>query len=902
MAEPIGSITILHGTAQAEGPDGIRELTAGDPVYNGETVSTGVKAAVEITFTDGALLSQGPNSQVHLDDYVFDPDSDAGEITIGLLEGTFRSVTGQIVDMNPEGFKIETPMSTIGIRGTTTGHAIAKGGQEAHTVLDFVDKPVVFQSLAGGPPRIISQDGMGLTSSPSGLSPVFRAPPSQIAAFEQLSPQSLQQGVPTFNPQDAQDAAEEAEEAAQEAQKAAEEAAEQAEQEAAEAAEAEAAAEAAAADAEAAAQAAAEAQAAADAAAQAAAADAAAQAAAEAAAAEAAALAQAAAQAAEAQAVAEAAAAQAAAEAQAAEAAAQQAAAEAAAAQAAAEAAAIQAAVENAGTQPNPSMDTPSAPTNDPTDDPGDETGGGEGEDLVGGTGEDDIPEVVGDPLEGLPGPTGVVGSPAPPVANTPELPEVDDEDDLNDDVAEVVDGNVLNLSDKLHPVIVNMADATPYYIIDDDHFDLNPSVTDVVGSLTATNDITGNDEDNAFTGGAAIDVIHGGLGNDTIIGGAGADSLYGDDGDMDIVSYATDVARDGNDLGVRVDLYSGTATDGSNSVDTLNGFNGVIGSTYDDYIRGNASGQDSLYGGAGDDTIISKGGQDSLFGGDGNDQFVFTVYPTNANSEIHGGEGDDSIYVENNSDISNMADITGIENILFKKGVASKLTVEADDFTDLINSSDSTLEIGVEGTDTLSNTGLDTLSQTLEININSTAFNVDLSNDTFTNWDITKDKLIINGSSGGDSITGADHTSVTQTINGGDGNDTLIGGQNNDTLYGGNGADNLDGGAGNDTFHYFSQSEAGDIIKGFETGDVMKFEYGGFNMCGNVESSDWVFITDSWLGNSTAGMGAGKSYFVYDDSSKTLYYDEDGVGTTEGITVATFDADSEALTGVEVV
>jgi hypothetical protein len=195
MTEQIGEIAILHGSAFAEGPDGIRELSQGSPIYNNDTITTASDGALEIKFTDGALLSQGADSKVHLDDYIFDPSSDAGELTMNLIEGTFRSVTGQIVDINPEGFRIDTPNSTIGIRGTTTGHEIGPDG-EVLIVIDFDGKPVVATSLGGGQTRIISQDGGMLTASPFGLSPVGQATPSQLSQFEELSSESLQEGAP----------------------------------------------------------------------------------------------------------------------------------------------------------------------------------------------------------------------------------------------------------------------------------------------------------------------------------------------------------------------------------------------------------------------------------------------------------------------------------------------------------------------------------------------------------------------------------------------------------------------------------------------------------------------------------------------------------------------------------
>jgi len=195
----IGTVTIAHGNAVAEGADGVRVLAAESPVYADEIIKTvGDGSAVEIKFLDGAMLSQGPNSTVVLDDYVYDADQSTGEMAVKLLQGTLRSVTGEIVDNNPEGFRIETPLATIGIRGTTTGHVVGANGVEQHVVVDFVDRAVVI-GHAGEPPRVITQDGLGVMATPSGLGPVMPAPPSVLANLNQLSSASLLQGAPTFH-------------------------------------------------------------------------------------------------------------------------------------------------------------------------------------------------------------------------------------------------------------------------------------------------------------------------------------------------------------------------------------------------------------------------------------------------------------------------------------------------------------------------------------------------------------------------------------------------------------------------------------------------------------------------------------------------------------------------------
>jgi Ca2+-binding RTX toxin-like protein len=73
-----------------------------------------------------------------------------------------------------------------------------------------------------------------------------------------------------------------------------------------------------------------------------------------------------------------------------------------------------------------------------------------------------------------------------------------------------------------------------------------------VLGSNTASNNLTGDSQDNSFTGGAAADTLSGGPGNDTLFGLTGNDILYGGSGDDTLIgSLGNDALHggDGNDV-----------------------------------------------------------------------------------------------------------------------------------------------------------------------------------------------------------------------------------------------------------------------------------------------------------------------------------------------------------------
>ncbi|MCF8109535.1 MAG: VCBS domain-containing protein, partial [Desulfohalobiaceae bacterium] len=116
----IGEVVAVRGTAEAVSEDGVRTLESGDAVYQGETLITSDASTLEVRFLDDTRLSQGANSRVDLDSYVYDPETPSNSsLLLELGTGVFRTMTGEIAEQNPDNFKLKSPQALIGIRGTT---------------------------------------------------------------------------------------------------------------------------------------------------------------------------------------------------------------------------------------------------------------------------------------------------------------------------------------------------------------------------------------------------------------------------------------------------------------------------------------------------------------------------------------------------------------------------------------------------------------------------------------------------------------------------------------------------------------------------------------------------------------------------------------------------------------
>lgn len=95
------------------------QLRIGDPLYQKDVVETGPDGSVGITFNDATVFSTGPNSQLALDQFQFDPGTAHGAMLAELRKGTLSVVSGEIPHVSPGALKIKTPKAVLGVRGTT---------------------------------------------------------------------------------------------------------------------------------------------------------------------------------------------------------------------------------------------------------------------------------------------------------------------------------------------------------------------------------------------------------------------------------------------------------------------------------------------------------------------------------------------------------------------------------------------------------------------------------------------------------------------------------------------------------------------------------------------------------------------------------------------------------------
>lgn len=119
LAERAGRVLATTGGVEAVAADGTaRSLQRRADVYSGETLRTAGKARAQVRFTDGALLSLRPDSELKIDEYHFENRDAVDHKYLRLVRGGFRTVTGSIGRTNRAAYRVSTPLAVIGVRGT----------------------------------------------------------------------------------------------------------------------------------------------------------------------------------------------------------------------------------------------------------------------------------------------------------------------------------------------------------------------------------------------------------------------------------------------------------------------------------------------------------------------------------------------------------------------------------------------------------------------------------------------------------------------------------------------------------------------------------------------------------------------------------------------------------------
>ncbi|MFL2879384.1 MAG: FecR domain-containing protein [Candidatus Pelagibacter sp.] len=119
----VGIVGAISGTVKTE----TRELKAGDKIYLNETIYAGASSGTQILLLDQSTFTVGEDSEVVMDTFVFDPETNDGKIVASVKQGSLKVISGLISKKNPDSLTVEVPEGTLGSRGTEFQTIVSKG-------------------------------------------------------------------------------------------------------------------------------------------------------------------------------------------------------------------------------------------------------------------------------------------------------------------------------------------------------------------------------------------------------------------------------------------------------------------------------------------------------------------------------------------------------------------------------------------------------------------------------------------------------------------------------------------------------------------------------------------------------------------------------------------------------
>ncbi len=113
-----GQVYVKRNSADIPGDKGMK-------IYIKDTVWTGSDGSVSIILLDNTIFSLGPDSELALDEFIYEPANKHFSMLVRMMKGTFVYLSGVIGKLSPESINIVTPVGTISVRGTRFAAQVA---------------------------------------------------------------------------------------------------------------------------------------------------------------------------------------------------------------------------------------------------------------------------------------------------------------------------------------------------------------------------------------------------------------------------------------------------------------------------------------------------------------------------------------------------------------------------------------------------------------------------------------------------------------------------------------------------------------------------------------------------------------------------------------------------------
>ena len=148
-AAPVGRIVEVTGPTQIARGESNLEGTVDSSLEMGDSIET-LKARVNVTFVDDTKMSVTEFSKLKIDEFVYDPSTSKGAMSVKAAFGTVRYASGKIAKNSRENIRVATPTAKVSVRGTDFTMTVDEAGKSMIILLpSLLDKSIVGQIEVG---------------------------------------------------------------------------------------------------------------------------------------------------------------------------------------------------------------------------------------------------------------------------------------------------------------------------------------------------------------------------------------------------------------------------------------------------------------------------------------------------------------------------------------------------------------------------------------------------------------------------------------------------------------------------------------------------------------------------------------------------------------------------------
>lgn len=105
-----GATVVIAGKSIAAQP--------GMALQAGYVLKTGKQGSMGVTFRDNTVVSLGPDTELVVNEYLYEPAKGDLKLVASLTRGTLQYISGIIAKLKPDAVTVKTPVGIIGVRGT----------------------------------------------------------------------------------------------------------------------------------------------------------------------------------------------------------------------------------------------------------------------------------------------------------------------------------------------------------------------------------------------------------------------------------------------------------------------------------------------------------------------------------------------------------------------------------------------------------------------------------------------------------------------------------------------------------------------------------------------------------------------------------------------------------------